>query len=47
MNYSAAPIQVTYTFATGKDLLGGTVVGQNSSVTLPAWGVAVIEEGAH
>ena len=46
MNYSAVPVQVNYAFAAGKDLLGGTAVTQNSSVTLPAWGVAVIEEGA-
>jgi beta-galactosidase len=45
MNYSAAPASVTYAFQSGKNLLSGEAVSQNGTITLPAWGVAVIEEG--
>ena len=45
MNYSAAPASVTYAFPSGKNLLSGEEVSQNGTITLPAWGVAVIEEG--
>ena len=46
LNYSAAPSQVSYAFGAGKNLLTGEAVSQNGTVALPAWGVAVIEEGA-
>jgi beta-galactosidase len=46
LNYSAAPAQVGYAFAAGKNLLTGEAVSQNGTVALAAWGVAVIEEGA-
>jgi beta-galactosidase len=46
LNYSAAPAQITYALPQGKNLLSGEAVPQNSPVALPAWGVAVIEEGA-
>jgi hypothetical protein len=45
LNYSAAPAQVIYTLPPGKNLLSGEAVPQNGTVSLPAWGVAVIEEG--
>ena len=45
LNYSAAPAQITYALPRGKNLLSGETVPQNSPVALPAWGVAVIEEG--
>jgi len=45
LNYSAAPAQIIYTLPQGKNLLSGEVVAQNGTVSLPAWGVAVIEEG--
>ena len=45
LNYSASPAQVAYPLPPGKDLLTGNVVSRNSTVALPAWGVAVIEEG--
>jgi len=45
LNYSAAPVRVGYGFTEGKDLLSGERVQPNDSVVLPAWGVAVIEEG--
>jgi beta-galactosidase len=47
LNYSAAPAQITYALPPGKNLLSGEAVPQNGSVALPAWGVAVIEEGVH
>ena len=46
LNYSADAAQVKYGFTQGKELLSGDVVKQDSTVALPAWGVAVIEEGA-
>jgi beta-galactosidase len=46
LNYSAAPAQIVYRLPQGKNLLSGEVVSQNGSVSLPAWGVAVIEEAA-
>jgi beta-galactosidase len=45
LNYSAAPAQINYGLPQGKDLLSGRAVDKNSTVVLPAWGVAVIEEG--
>ena len=45
LNYSDAPAQVIYTLPPGKNLLSGEAVPQNGTVSLPAWGVAVIEEG--
>ena len=46
LNYSATSAQMAYAFPSGKNLLSGEAVPQNSTITLPAWGVAVIEEGA-
>lgn len=46
LNYSAAPAQVSYTFAPGRNLLTGETVSQNGTIALSAWGVAVIEEVA-
>jgi beta-galactosidase len=45
LNYSAAPAQISYALPQGKNLLSGEAVPQNGAVALPAWGVAVIEEG--
>ena len=45
MNYSAAPASVAYAFPPGKNLLSGEAISQNGNIALPAWGVAVIEEG--
>jgi beta-galactosidase len=45
LNYSAGPAQITYAFPLGKNLLSGETVSQNGTIVLPAWGVAVIEEG--
>jgi beta-galactosidase len=47
LNYSDAPVQVGYRNAAGKDLLSGAAVAQSGTIELPAWGVAIIEEGAH
>jgi beta-galactosidase len=44
LNYSAAPVQVTYGLKPGKDLLSGEAVQQNGTIHLPAWGFVVIEE---
>ncbi len=46
LNYSSAPVQVKYEFAAGKDLLTGSAAAKNGNIALPAWGVAIIEEGA-
>jgi beta-galactosidase len=44
LNYSAAPAQIAYTLPPGKNLVSGEAVPQNGTLSLPAWGVAVIEE---
>ena len=44
LNYTAGSAQVPYALAPGKNLLTNEAVAQNSTVTLPAWGVAIIEE---
>jgi len=46
LNYSAATARASYGYAAGKDLLSGDAVQKDGSISLPAWGVAVIEEGA-
>jgi beta-galactosidase len=46
LNYAAGSTQIAYSFPQGKDLLSGEEVPQNGTIALPAWGVAVIEEGA-
>jgi beta-galactosidase len=44
LNYSPAPVQVTYGYTQGTDLLSGKAVTQDSTIALPGWGVSVIEE---
>jgi beta-galactosidase len=46
LNYSAASVKASYSFAAGKELLSDNSIQQNGTVELPAWGVAVIEEAA-
>ena len=46
LNYSADPVQMTYGFGGGKELLSGAPVAANTRVALPAWGVAIVEESA-
>jgi len=46
LNYSAVPAPVTYRFADGHDLLTGTHVAKDGLMSLPQWGVAVVEENA-
>jgi beta-galactosidase len=46
LNYSAAPVQVTYRETQGEDLLSGQAVRKGGTLALPAWGVAVIKESA-
>lgn len=46
LNYSAAPRTVSYPFAAGKDLLTGNAAPAGASMTLPPWGVAIVEETA-
>ena len=45
LNYSATPVKASYGFPAGKDLLSGGAVQKDRSVSLPAWGLAVVEEG--
>src|SRR4029077_12575594 len=40
LNYSGAPADFTYAYATSRDLLTGHAVGQGSSVSLAAWDLA-------
>jgi beta-galactosidase len=47
LNYSADPAGVSYAFTDGTDLLSGRRVTQGGNLSLPAWGVAVMEENAH
>jgi beta-galactosidase len=44
LNYSADPARLAYAFTDGTDLLSGNRVTQGSNLSLPAWGVAVMEE---
>jgi beta-galactosidase len=44
LNYSASPVQVPYAFSASKNLLSDNAVPQNTTVALPAWGAAVLEE---
>ena len=44
LNYSAAPLNAVYPFPAGHDLLAGKPYARNSAITLPAWGVAILEE---
>ena len=44
LNYSPAAVQINYAFLKGRNLLSTEAVPENSIVTLPAWGVAVIRE---
>lgn len=46
LNYSAASANVAYNFPDASDLLSGAHVSKGGTVSLPAWGVAIIEEGA-
>jgi beta-galactosidase len=46
LNYSAAPALATYGFTEGTDLLSGSHVTRGGNISLPAWGVAVMEESA-
>ncbi len=43
-NYSPAAIDVHYAYGAGKDLLTGTALAMNQSVTLEPWGVIIAEE---
>jgi beta-galactosidase len=45
LNYTAAPTQASYGFPAGKDLLSGTSVQKDGTISLPAWGAAIVEEG--
>jgi beta-galactosidase len=45
LNYSAGPAKMTYVLPQGKNLLTGEAVPENGTINLPAWGVAIIEEG--
>jgi beta-galactosidase len=46
LNYSAAPVSITYTFTAGEDLLSNKPVPQGGAISLPAWGVAIVEENS-
>ncbi|MGB8193462.1 MAG: beta-galactosidase trimerization domain-containing protein, partial [Chitinophagaceae bacterium] len=43
-NYSSKAATVTYTYADGKELTGDRKVKKNESLSLPAWGVQIVEE---
>jgi beta-galactosidase len=43
-NYSAQPKTFVYPYAKGKALLSNESLGQQASITLPAWGFQIIEE---
>jgi beta-galactosidase len=45
LNYSAASTKANYGFPTGQDLLSGDQVQGDATISLPPWGVAIIEEG--
>ena len=43
-NYSSAEVKVTYSYASGANLLDGKSIPHASQLTLPPWDVAIIEE---
>ena len=43
-NYTGNPAQVSYPLPSGKDLLTGSPIQRNSTITLPGWGAAIVEE---
>ncbi len=43
-NYSSAEARVTYTYATGVNLLDGRAVANGAFLTLPPWDLAIVEE---
>jgi beta-galactosidase len=45
-NYSAVAQELKYPFGSGTDLLSGRTTTQNTPVTLPPWGVEIVEEAA-
>jgi beta-galactosidase len=45
-NYSGAEVSFPYSYANGKNLLNGTVIARNASVTLGPWDLAIVEEDA-
>lgn len=46
LNYSSAPVTVTYTGAAAHNLLDGSAVAGGSAVTLAPWDLAIAEEDA-
>jgi beta-galactosidase len=46
LNYSAAPVEIPYSFTEGNDLLSGAHVKPGTAFSLQPWGVAVMEETA-
>jgi beta-galactosidase len=46
LNYSSESQTFNYPYAAGQDLLTGTAITPNQSVTLRPWDLAIIEEGA-
>lgn len=44
LNYSAAPQNLSYQFAAGKELLSGASVAGNTDMALEPWGIKIIEE---
>ncbi|MGR4862348.1 beta-galactosidase [Caulobacter sp. LARHSG274] len=46
LNYSDKPVQPNYAMGAGVDLLSGRKATPGAALELPAWGVAIIEEGA-
>jgi beta-galactosidase len=45
-NYSAAPVDVSYSYASGSSLLDGKSVSAGQQLTLSPWDVAIVEESA-
>jgi len=43
-NYSSSPVTYTYPYKNGKELLSNEIMHTNKQVTLPAWGVNIVEE---
>jgi beta-galactosidase len=43
-NYSSSPATYTYPYKKGKELLSNEIMDTNKQVTLPAWGVNIVEE---
>jgi len=44
LNYSAAPLSLSYSYAAGVEVLSGNAVASGSALTVGPWDVLIVEE---